>query len=56
MNDAWSKAMRGLSVLELTLIMVGAKHGTLRAVGEPCNAMGAGLAAAMELSRQREPK
>lgn len=58
MSDAWDTAMRGLSDLELRLIMQGAKDGTLRAVGSPENAFGAGLKAAMELNRrasQAEP-
>jgi len=52
--DAWGLAMEKLSDLELQLIMVGAKNGSLRAVGEPCNAFGAGLKAAMELNYRKE--
>lgn len=50
--DNWDKAMRGLSDLELRLIMQGAKNGTLKAVGAPENGFGAGLKAAMELVRR----
>jgi hypothetical protein len=45
-------AMRGLSDLELRLIMQGAKNGTLKAAGAPESAFGAGLKAAMELNRR----
>jgi hypothetical protein len=54
MGDAWDRAMQGLSDLELRLIMVGAKRGTMRAVGSPDNAMVAGLKAAMELARREK--
>jgi hypothetical protein len=54
--DNWDKAMRGLSDLELQLIMQGAKNGTLKAVGDPANSYGAGLKAAMELNRRATPK
>lgn len=50
--DNWDRAMRGLSDLELRLIMQGAKNGTLKAVGAPENGFGAGLKAAMELVRR----
>jgi len=54
-GDNWDRAMRGLSDIELNLIMVGAKRGTLRAVGEPNNAMLAGFKAAKELVRRNSP-
>lgn len=50
--DAWDKAMRGLSDLELRLIMQGAKNGTLKTMGAKENSFGAGVKAAMELNRR----
>jgi hypothetical protein len=53
-SDAWDKALHGLSDLELDLIMVGAKRGTLRAVGSADNGIMAGLKAAIERARRKQ--
>lgn len=53
MTDPWDKAMGTLSDLELDLIMVGAKKGTLKAVGEG-GGYYAGLKAAMERVRRAQ--
>lgn len=52
--DNVDRAMGKLSILELELIVTGAKRGTLTAVnGDP---MSFGLKAAIELARRKELK